>query len=395
MKNQFKMSMVAAAVIAAGSTGVYAEEGVSSTVDVSFRYRIETVDQESMVEDAQASTLRTRATIKTKWNDKFDSVLEFDDVTEIGMDEFNAGQGNTPDRSQYPVVADPEGTEVNQAFVRYNGDSTKVAYGRQRILIENQRFVGGVGWRQNEQTYDGLTVNTKFGEVNFNYAYVSNVNRIFGEDVDAGDHEHNTHLINADMKLGDGKLSGYYFAIENETAQGASNDTFGVRYSGKAGTFAYTAELATQSAGSDNPNDYDASYYLLEGAYKPDGYSIGAGIEVLGGDSANGQGFTTSLATLHKFQGWADVFLGTPASGIEDMYLNGSVKLGEFNLKAVYHTFATDEGGVDLGTEFDLALSRKINKKTSMLIKYASFDSDNELLYSSRDKMWFMLTYKL
>ena len=397
MKIQFKKNMVAACVLAAtsmGSFAVNADDGVNSTVDLSFRYRVETVSQEGFAEDADASTLRTRATVKTNWTDSVESIVEFDDVSELVMSDFNSGAGTSPTRTQYPVVADPKGTEVNQALIRFKSDDTKVAFGRQRILVGNQRFVGGVGWRQNEQTYDAVSVNSKLGEVNFNYAYVFNVNRIFGESVAGGDHEHNTHLVNADYKLGGGKLSGYYFSIDNEDAGALSNKTFGVRYSGKVDAFNYTLEYATQSNIRDNLNDYDADYYLVEGAFKQDNYSFGAGLEVLGGDSAGGQGFTTSLATLHKFQGWADVFLATPTTGIEDLYLNGSFKAGGFNFKLVYHDFSTDEGGVDLGTEIDFAVSKKVTKKLSALLKYADFEGETGGP-ASRDKLWLMLTYKL
>lgn len=399
MRKAFKINILAASVLAATSFAAIAEDtkkdGVESTVDLSFRYRIETVDQSGFSEDAQASTMRTRATIKTSWTDSIDTVFEFDDVTEIGLNDFNSGAGTTPNRGQYPIVADPEGTELNQGYIRYTSGDTKTAVGRQRILVGNQRYVGGVGWRQNEQTYDTFTVKTKFTkDLSFNYAYVFNVNRIFGENVLAGDHDHNTHLINADYNVGGGKLSGYYFSIDNEDAAGLSNDTLGVRYAGKMDAFSYVIELATQSDGGDNPNSYDANYYMLDGSYKTGNASFGAGIEMLGGDIAGGQGFTTSLATLHKFQGWADVFLGTPTAGIEDTYLKGTYKLNGFNFKLVYHDFSTDEGGVDLGTEVDFSVSKKLTNHLSGLLKFASFSSDNAT-YASRDKVWLMFTYKL
>jgi len=399
MSKVFRINILAASVLAVTSFVSLAEEtskeGIDSSIDLSFRYRIETVDQDGFSEDAQASTVRTRATIKTNWSNSIDSVFEFDDVTEIGLDDFNSGAGTSPNRTQYPSVVDPEGTEMNQGFVRYTHGDTKAAIGRQRILVENQRFVGGVGWRQNEQTYDSFTVKSKFADkVDFSYAYVFNVNRIFGESVDAGDHTHNTHLINVDYALAGGKLSGYYFSIDNEDVFGLSNNTFGVRYSGKITDFSYVVELASQSDAGDNPNNYDANYYLLDGSYKTGNASFGVGIEVLGGDVNGGQGFTTSLATLHKFQGWADVFLGTPTAGIEDVYLNGSYKVNGYTLKAIYHDFSTDEGGVSLGTELDFVVTKKLTNQLSGLFKFASFDSDNAG-FASRDKIWLMLTYNL
>lgn len=404
MRKTFKINILAASVLAVTSLASFAEEtdneGVNSSIDLSFRYRVETVTQEGFIEDAQASTMRTRATIKTNWVSKIDTVFEFDDVTEIGVNDYNSGAGTSPNRGQYPVIADPVGTELNQAFIRYSSGDSKVAIGRQRIIIANERYIGGVGWRQNEQTYDSVTYKTKLaGKVDFSYAYVFNVNRIFGESVDAGDHTHNTHLINADYKLAgskslNGKVSGYYFSIDNKTAAGLSNNTLGIRYAGKTDDLSYTLEFASQSGAANNPNNYDASYYLLQGRYKIDNASFGAGIEVLGGDTAGGQGFTTSLATLHAFQGWADVFLTTPVAGIKDMTLTGGYKIDGYKFKAIYHDFSTDEGGVSLGTELNMILTKKLTSKLSGLIKYASFDSDNES-YRSRDRFWFSLLYKL
>ncbi|MBV1907806.1 MAG: alginate export family protein [Kangiellaceae bacterium] len=400
MKSKFRKRFLTASILAAFSLAAAAEDvvghsEVKSTLDLSFRYRIETVDQSNFDETAQASTLRTRATVKTTWTDIIDTVIEFDDVTEIGLDDYNSGAGTSPNTVGYPVIADPVGTELNQGYIRLKYADSKLALGRQRILVGNQRFVGGVGWRQNEQTYDSLTFTTKFKQdLSFNYAYLYNVNRIFGESVSGGDHTHNTHLINADIKLGNGKLSGYYFAIDNEDAAALSNDTFGLRYSGKLDNIFYNLEFASQSDAGDNPNSYDANYYLIDASYKTGKVSLGGGLEVLGGDSDGGQGFTTSLATLHKFQGWADVFLGTPIAGIEDTYINGSYTINGIKFKAIYHDFATDEGGNALGTELDFVISKKVSKHLSALLKLASFDSDSNS-YTDRDKVWVMFNYKL
>ncbi|MCZ6853708.1 MAG: hypothetical protein O7G86_07295, partial [Gammaproteobacteria bacterium] len=89
-------------------------------VDLSLRYRYEYVDQDGIVDQAKASTVRSRLSLQSGTFQNFDLFFEMDDVREIGADDFNAGAGNTPNRTQYPVVADPEGTEVNQAYLDYN-----------------------------------------------------------------------------------------------------------------------------------------------------------------------------------------------------------------------------------------------------------------------------------
>ena len=51
--------------------------------------------------------------------------------------------------TNYPVVADPEGTDLNQFYVQYAAPAgTTVRLGRQRIKLDTERFVGSVAWRQ-------------------------------------------------------------------------------------------------------------------------------------------------------------------------------------------------------------------------------------------------------
>jgi len=395
MRPLVKLSAVALAVSSVISAPLYANEiAKDHKFDLNFRYRIESVEQSGFSEDALASTLRTRFSLNSQWSDNWSTLFELENVAEIFSDDFNAGAGQTPERSQYPVVADGETTELNQAYVTYQSGGLAVSLGRQRINIGDQRFVGGVGWRQDEQTYDALRVNSKLGNGDLTYAFVSRVNRIFDDSVPAGEHDHNTHLINFDMPMDSGKLSVFYFAIDNEDAAVLANRTFGVSYAGQYDKLSYNLSFATQSEAGDNPNDYSANYYRLAADYALDKVKLGGGLEVLGGDLDGGQGFTTSLATLHKFQGWADVFLATPTAGVEDFYLQASTQVSGFKLKAVYHDFSFDEGGGDIGSEFDFVVSRKINPKTTALFKFASFSGD-AAGFADRDKWWLMFTYKL
>ena len=131
----------------------------SGDASINLRYRLELVDQDSFDENAAASTLRLRMNYKTgTWN-SWSAYGEFDYVFEVLLDDFNSGMGtSSPRRGQYPVVADPEGADLNQLYFQLSpGDEWRARIGRQRILLDDQRFVGGVGWRQNEQTYDSLS----------------------------------------------------------------------------------------------------------------------------------------------------------------------------------------------------------------------------------------------
>src|SRR5690606_38738573 len=57
------------------------------TANLNLRYRYETVDQDNALEDARASTLRSRLTLKTATVSGFTALLEADDVMTIGADD--------------------------------------------------------------------------------------------------------------------------------------------------------------------------------------------------------------------------------------------------------------------------------------------------------------------
>ncbi len=369
----------------------------SGETHLNLRYRYELVDQDSFSEDANASTLKLRLNYKTgAWN-AWSAFLEFDYVFEVLLDDFNSGAGtSSPDRNVYPDVADPEGEDLNQFYFQYSpSDDWRARFGRQRILLDDQRFVGGVGWRQNEQTYDGFSINyAGFDKGEIFYSYVGNVNRIFGEDVSAGDHNQDTHLLNASAQLTDAwKLVGYAYIIDNDDAPAFSTTTFGVRVNGglKLGEAKVNllGEFASQGDNADNPTNYDADYFRVQAEWSHEALRFGVGFESLGSD--NGQGFRTPLATLHAFNGWADQFLATPPGGLDDVYVKLGYKPGKWNLQLVYHDYSAETGGGSYGSEIDLSAGRKLGDKYGLLLKMAAFDADDPPFVDTT-KVWLMLT---
>ena len=304
--------------------------------------------------------------------ERFGTTLEFDDVS---YPDDHAKSG-----------ADPEGSEVNQAYLSYKVGKTTVKYGRQRILLDNQRFVGGVGFRQNEQTYDGFTVQSKdLADTTLFAAYIRNVNRIFGDDSPIGDHEQgSTYLLNAKYEgLSFGKFTGYHYSIDNENALHYSTKTTGLRFQGKINdSYSYNLEYARQTDSGDNPNDYSAAYTLAEFKAKFSPVTITVGNETLGADGDSGQ-FITPLATLHKFQGWSDQFLGggtgNVAGGISDTYIKAVTKVAGFKFGAFYNMLSADDSEVagvsDYGTEIGLLAAKKFGP-VGLSVKYAQFKED-------------------
>ena len=364
-------------------------DGSASTF---FRYRYEMVDQDGIDKDAGASTLKSRITWKSAAYNGFSAGLEVDNVTVIGNESYKTP---TNGMAGYPIVADPKGTDVNQAFLSYSTSSSKTTVGRQRILHAGQRFVGGVGWRQNEQTYDALTVSLPdVNSVKIDFSYIWNVNRIFGpinSSVQAKQWGSDSHALLASYSPAKGhSLTGYAYLLDFDNAAANSTSTYGVDYKGKLGSATLAASVATQSDYADNPASFDTDYLMAELSMPVNGVTVALGYELLGGDE--GVGFKTPLATLHKFQGWADKFLGTPGTGLEDTYLKVAGKISGIPVVVFYHEFSADEGGADLGSEVDIVGTYKINKNLSAQLKYASYSADTHA--TDTDKVWLTLNMK-
>jgi len=365
------------------------------------RYRYENVDQDNLNKDATANTVRSRITLATAPWGGVSALIEMDDVTNIGNDDYNSLSNG---KGQYPVIADPEGTDINQLYFKYATEDFAGILGRQRINHGNQRFIGGVGWRQNEQTYDSLRFTWDAMEIlKLDLTYVDNVSRIFGPDDGAqpADLKGDNYLFRADYTISpDQKLAayGYWLDFDKDKDYSAgktvdnSGNTYGIEYSGTFDWFTVAAAYATQSDAGSSTLNYDADYYMVELGAKFSGIGIKGGYEVLG--AGDGVGFKTPLATLHKFQGWADKFLGTPGDGVEDLYLNVNGKLGPVKMAAIYHDFQAEDTSEDYGSEIDLVATWPINKQFSVQAKYASFSADSDR-YDDTDKIWFSMQLKL
>lgn len=370
--------------IAAADSFTDALTGGTPKLDLRLRY--ENVDQNNALDSADALTLRTRLGYETGKFNGFSAYVEMENVTAIGDDSYNSTQNG---KSQYSVVVDPQGTEVNQSYLDYSGfQDTLLRGGRQRIILDNARFVGNVGWRQNEQTYTAASVsNTSLADTTLFYAYLDEIKGINGLATDV-----HAHLLNARYEgLAFGKLTGYGYLIDYVDAPLLSQQTWGVRLDGSSELsgfkLLYSAELAKQSDYADGNSNIDADYRLLELGATVSGVTGKVGYELLGADSAFS--FETPLATRHAFNGWADIFLNTPdGQGLEDVYVSLGGMLSGVKLLAVYHDFSADRGGADFGSELDLLATKKFGKQYDAGIKYASFDADSASSYVDTDKFW-------
>ena len=387
---------LAATTVAFGPTAsaVDLKQAVADgNTSLGFRYRFERVTQDGFDQDALASTARARMTWNSADTDNFTFGIEADYSLILGLEDFNS---TTNGRTEYPVVADPDGFDLNQAFIKYANGDTTVTVGRQRINHGGQRILGGVAYRQNEQTYDGIRIQSKAGEVDLDYSYIHNINRIFGpgDGVQPGDWYGNSHAFRASLAPSEGHtLAGFAYLLDLSNANGPpnSNATYGVDYEGKFDQLTVNAAFARQSDYADNPMAYDALYYAVQGVVDVGALTLTGALEVLGSDDG-AAGFRTPVATLHKFQGWTDRFLATPAAGVRDGWFSIAGKVGDATVTGVFHNFQADEGGADYGSEVGLAITYPVRDNLSLLFKTAQYSADEHA--SDITKVWLMFDWK-
>jgi len=233
------------------------------------------------------------------------------------------------------------------------------------------------------------------------WIYIDRVQRILGDDSPQGEWDSDSHLVQLETKTPLGQLTAYGYLLDFETAPLQSSATWGARLTGarpltSGPSITWEVEYARQSDYGSNPVDFDLDYLALSAGLKKDARYVSVGLERLDGNGA--RGFGTPLATLHAFNGWADVFLATPARGLTDLNLKGGTTLPvgsrKLKLAAAIHDFSDADGGLDYGREFDASASLPLTPKLSLELKAARFDGDLPA-FADRTKVWFTLELKL
>jgi len=400
MKSKVEAQVVLIAALMAGPALAQedAESGFLQDLkySVNWRVRYEAVDQTGFEQEANAFTSRVRAGVETGKFGGTHVLAEMVAVSDMSSDYNSTTNGQT----DYPVVADPGGfAEVNRlALINDSLSNTRLTLGRQRVILDDARFVGNVGWRQNEQTFDGLSARMTGEKYTADLAWFNQVNRIFGPDSPNGEWNGDVMVLNGSRSFGFGKLTAFAYGMEFDEAPMASNETVGLRLTGSRAfgdsSFIYTLSYAGQSEADTNPVAYDEDYWKLEGGITHGSFTVALGEEILSGNGTIA--FQTPLATLHAFQGWGDKFLATPADGMQDSYLRVAWRpaaTGPFdsvNVVAFYHQFDADLGSATYGDEIDVSLAATTGRFTLML-KYAAYEAES--FATDTDKLWASMDY--
>lgn len=377
---------------------------VKPLIDARLRY--EAVDQAGLSKDAEALTARLRAGAEFTSGDW--SLLAEGEGTAALSERYNSGLN---DKTLYPLVADPQNIELNRLQLQYRGIAgTIVTAGRQRINLDDQRFVGAVGWRDNEQTFDALRIETQpLKRVKADLIYVWSVRTIWGIDGKGARQQAigGTNLLaNLAYTVPVGTLTGFAYLVDQDEAavQGfrLSNQSYGLRLAGSRPLsptvkLSYLASYARQSDYHRNPNHYAADYYLIEGGLDVSALKLALGYEVLGAEDGRPlTSFQTPLATLHKFQGWADKFTVTPPNGLRDLYASGGLGwkkvagLDSVTTQVTFHRFDSDRLNIAYGREWNALVSAKHGRWTATA-KFASYEAKR--FATNTRKIWLMLEW--
>lgn len=391
---------------------------------IDLRLRYETVDDAARLASANAATLRARLGYETGvWNG-LSLQADIDHVWALAGEYNSTRNGNIT----LPLVADPAMTALNRLQLTYASDfSTRFVLGRQRLLIGNQRFIGNSGWRQHEQTFDGLSaVNMSVPGLTLTYAWLHRVNRIYGPDApmpgstapaatgQANYFKSDSHVLDAvHTGVAGLRLEAYAFLLDLRApsyavlpAQQLAAARLSTATIGGRGEYTVAlsegvaaklnAEFARQSNHAANPLRIGLNYWLGEGSLTWKDVTGLIGYEVLQGDGVIG--FATPLATLHAFNGWTDMFLTTPANGLRDFYVRiGTVLPADIiGLHALtpaiaWHDYRSDRIDAGLGSEWNIQAELAVNANLSVLAKYASYTGSGLAAGGFPDKSIFWL----
>lgn len=369
------------------------------------RARVETVDQAGLADNATAMTLRLRAG-GTVTRGRVSALFEGQANIAL-IDDYYDGLHGAATR---PLVSDPQNVAISRAQLQYRDKGVAVTVGRQRIGLDDERFVGASPFRQNGQTFDAVRVEwTGVPKLKADVTYSWSVRTIWGIDgtgarqrAVSGDNV----FANLSYVTPVGTVTGFGYLVDQDEAavQGfrLSSQSYGARLAGsqKIGPkakFNYTLSYARQSNFHRNPNTYSASYYLIDGSAEVGNFKLGGTYEVLG--ASNGvalTSFQTPVGTGFRYQGWAGKFGPTPPDGVRDLF--GTVgytakTLGGFQavtFQAVYHHFTSDRNVRDYGSEIDLLGSAKLGRYT-FSARYADYRADG--FATDTHKFWMQLDW--
>jgi hypothetical protein len=317
---------------------------------------------------------------------------------------FNDNPGNI-NGSPYPLLPDPRYTGMNRVYIEYQGvQDTRIRAGRQRVRLDNQRWISDNDFRQIPQLFDGVeTVYTGFANTELYGAYFGRVRTTSGTT-----NELNLTLLHAAWNPLPGQsLSAYgYFhdQAQNGAFTGFADNSYrvtGVRWTGSAAPwFGWTAidvpfeaEFAAQRAHAGGDSRIDANYWRVGGGVA--WHETVARIDHEVKESNDGHyGVQMPLTDFYAFNGWTLHFFNTPRQGLRDSWVTLRQGWRDFTLYSEYHRFRSDYGSLDFGHELDAGLTYAWNENAALRFQHARYDPGASTADPRIRKTWITFTWK-
>ncbi len=404
----------------------FTEALTQGTPRLNIRYRFERVEQDSFRRDALASTIRTRLGYLTGAYFDFQAYVEMEDTRTLLKDKYNTPDSapHGPKNPDRPVVFDPEFTELNQLWLDHSLPfDTRVRLGRQKIVLDDARFIGNAGWAQNEQTFDAVTVQNKgLSNLNIFYGYLIKVNSVSGESgKHAGpfkkgemfactgchgsprmmiDDHMKSHILNVSKEFVNNvpglgslwlKLAGYAYILDFDT--GIEPETLGLFVDGISQvssdfSLLYHLQYASQKDHVERMKiDPETEYYRIEFGGQLSQFSLKAGYEVMTSDK-DMWAFQTPLAWGYNnenkylniprtLNGWARKFEWIPVTGLQDLFVSVEASLAGIRLRGEYHDFSAESTDTEYGTETDVMALKQFGKLFTVGLMYADYRAES------------------
>lgn len=356
------------------------------------RLRYENAEDDARAAPGRAATARLRSGFEIAPDPRLAILAEFEGSLTLAGAYDDLINGDT----RRAVIPDPEFIELNRASLRVEPwRDVSVTIGRQYLTFDDERFVGKVAFRQNDQTYDAAKFSASFANgVGFDAVYLRRTNRILSGRNAEGRFWGDSYLLNASVPLPLGRVVGFHYALDLASGengainQNASSQTTGLRYEGRAAwpgeseenpSLKWEGSYARQRDFAGAPAAFGANYWLGAMTVDSGNLSVGARIEILGSDE--NAAFQTPLGTLHAFQGEADIFTVTPDDGVRERsafveWRAGTV--GPFHrvkLSLSGLSFRSASGNASYGKEIDATIRARI-EGAALSITLADYSAD-------------------
>ena len=211
---------------------------------------------------------------------------------------------------------------------------TKVIGGRQRIVLDDQRFIGNVGWRQNEQTYDGVWAQSGFlrRRLTRRLRLHRDVHRIFGDQGPPAtqDYDSNSHLARVAYDVAPWfQPVAFAYLLDLRQSPVNSSNTYGLRATGTApigedwsvtyqGTLRLPDRRRHERRQTIRPTTARTTRSADLARRLPAARRDRRRLRAARQRRRTSRASSTPLATAHKFTGWADAIDNVGAEGIQD-----------------------------------------------------------------------------